>query len=266
LVNGDIVWSVKLTYAVLIEKYDWADIQPVLARLYPILPKSLVEYEEAYTKLLAILPKKTQMRIVVQENERGTPGAYYDAFGRNGTLVKDWLQNEKARLDAKDRLEEEQGYDLSYRDWDEIKGMPIDSSTLAAFPETEIIVHIMVEITKCWDSDEKARQVYDELQAIQQGQNKDLVQRKMVGSTGFLQVWSEKPNGEFHGRYSVYWDRGAMIAEEGIIIEGNREGVWTFWDRNGRVERQIRYSCDKPVGEKEEEPWWDGARDIPTNT
>ena len=52
---------------------------------------------------------------------------------------------------------------------------------------------------------------------------------------GFRQVWTVRPDGVFHGVYTVYWESGATICMRGEYINGNQEGVWTYWDRQGKL-------------------------------
>ena len=64
----------------------------------------------------------------------------------------------------------------------------------------------------------------------------------------FRQIWFEKENGEFHGFYRVNWENG-LVAQRGIIVDGNREGIWIYWNKGGEIEL------------KSGSPWWDNVPD-----
>lgn len=254
--------NMEITCKDLMDRYDWEEIAPTLSLLYPTPEKSIAEYKEAYQKFSTIVPIKSQMRIFIEKNKLPTGALWYEVYGRNGTLVKKKLfQHENARKRLKNILEQEQGYALSYMDWAEIAGMLVDASTLASFPEKHIAVHVLILITQRWHSDEQARRVIEEIKLINEGQERNTVRKEMSGKGGFLQVWSEKEDGVFHGKYTVYWENGVAIAFQGIIIDGNKEGIWTYWEKDGKIKKQICYECDRDIEEKLERPWWNDAKD-----
>jgi hypothetical protein len=244
----------------LVAKYNWEEIEPLLSRLYPTPKRSLAEYREAHQKFSATVPIKTRMRIVIEENSDVDFGKWHEVYGKNGTLIKEVFLMKPASQYLKDNWEREQGYALSYTAWTEIAGMTIDSTTLASYPEKEIVVHILMEITEHWHRDEQYVKVLEELEAITQGRGTNVVQKEMVDKRGFREVWSEKESGNFHGLYTVYWENG-VIYQQGIMVDGNKEGVWTYWDRSGNIKNQMRYWCDRGMELKSEGPWWDNATD-----
>jgi hypothetical protein len=247
----------EITIKDLVAKYDWEEIEPVLFLLYPTPKRNVVDYREAYQKLMAAIPVKTRMRIVIEEKSDPDFGTWHEVYGKNGTLVKEAFQTEFARQHLKDTWENEQGYALSYTSWTEIAGMTIDSNTLSSYPEKDIVVHVLIEITKRWRNDEQNVKVLEELAAIAHGRGTRVVQKEKMGKKG-RQVWSEKENGEFHGFYTVYWENGTM-QQQGIIVDGNKEGIWTYWNPSGNIEKQMRYWCDREIELKLESPWWDNA-------
>jgi len=253
--------TMNITIQDLIANYKWEEIERVLSALYPTSRKSSAEYKEAYQKFAATVPTKTNMRILVQENSDTDFGKWVEVYGRNGTLVKDELPGEHAHQQFEDAWESEQGYALSYTDWTEIAGMTIDPSTLTSIGEKDIVAHILVEITKQWHSDRQLLRVSEEVQDVKRGLVRNVVSKEQVGSTGFLHKWSEKANGEFHGLDTTYWPGGVIIAQQGIIIDGNKEDVWTYWDRNGKLKNQVRFSCDREIEKKSDVPWWNDAKD-----
>jgi hypothetical protein len=228
--------------------------------LYPTPKRSLAEYREAYQKFVNTLPIETSMRVVIEENQHSTLGAWHEVYGKNGTLVKEVFQTELARQQLEDKWESEQEYALSYTDWAEIVGMEIDPITLSSYPEKEIMVHVLLVITERWRSDEQNLKVLKELEAIADGREENLIRKESIGRGGFRQTWSEKENGEFHGYYTVYWENG-LTEQRGFIIDGDKEGVWTYWNKSGKIERQARYWCDRELEVKFEFPWWEDAQD-----
>jgi len=244
----------------LVAKYTWEELEPVLSQLYPMSKRSIAEYKEAYQKFADTVPTKTSMRIVIEESDNSTFGKWHEVYGKNGTLVKEVFQTELARQHLEDRWESEQGYALSYTDWAEIAGMTIDPDTLLAYTEKDIVVQVLMLITEQWHSNEQSLQVLKEMEAIAEGRQQNLVTKEMLGKGGFRQKWSEKENGEFHGLYTVYWAND-FIQQQGIMIDGNKEGVWTYWNESGKIERQTRYWCDREIELKSESPWRDNAKD-----
>ena len=251
----------EITYKDLTDKYRWDEIEPVLLLLYPSLRKSIADYKEAYQKFSAIAPVNSRMRIIIEQNQLSTGVFDYEVYGKNGTLVREAFPGEYTRQNFKDSLEQEQGYGLDYIDWAEIAGMTIDWSTLASFPEKDIVAHVLMLITHFWHSDDQMLKVLAEIKAINQGPEQNVVRKELTGSTGFFQIWSENENGVFHGKYTVYWEGGTLMAYQGIMIDGNKEGVWTSWDKNGKISNQIRFSCDRAVEENFSSPWWDDVED-----
>ena len=252
----------EITIKDLVAKYKWEDIEPVFSVLYPTPKKSVDEHKEAYQKFEAVVPVKTSMRIIIEKKDDLISGfgKWHDVYGKNETLVREVFQTEKARQYLKDTWEDEQGYALSYTSWTEIAGMTIDSNTLLSYAEKDIVAHVLMLITENWRTDEQDLKVAAELEAIAEGRVQNVVQKDKIGKKGFRQVWSEKENGEFHGLYTVYWKNG-VIYQQGIIIDGNKEGVWTYWDKSGNIKNQMRYWCDREMELKSESPWWNSVKD-----
>ena len=82
-----------------------------------------------------------------------------------------------------------------------------------------------------------------------------LVQRQRQFN-GFRQVWTERTDGVFHGLYTVFWDTGDIPCMQGEYSSGSQEGVWTYWDRNGNVERQAQFVDDEEIASRTAPPWF----------
>jgi antitoxin component YwqK of YwqJK toxin-antitoxin module len=47
----------------------------------------------------------------------------------------------------------------------------------------------------------------------------------------------------------------------GEFRHGQKHGLWTTWDYDGRVEQQVRYAAGVVVDLRREPPWWGDAKD-----
>jgi len=139
--------------------------------------------------------------------------------------------------------------------------MEIDPYVLESFSEIEIVVHVLLLITDVWCNADESAEVMKELHAIKTAQGKPTIQKEVISKRGFLQIWSEQENGIRHGFFTTYWEDKNVMQQRGIIVEGRQEGIWTYWNKVGKVENQILFWCDRPIEEKTESPWWDGAED-----
>lgn len=78
---------------------------------------------------------------------------------------------------------------------------------------------------------------------------------------GFRQRWTERPDGVFDGPYLVYWDSGPTLCMRGQYVSGAQQGIWTCWDRTGRLDKQIHFHNDEPIETRTAPPWFDDAAD-----
>jgi len=110
----------------LITKYAWAEIRSALLRLYPDQEKSIAGYQHVYDMLLRLSAKPTPMAIMIEKYTDDFTDTPYDTVsGRDETG----------------------SYGIEFTDWSEWLGMDIDASTLAAYPELDIIAHCLWEMT-----------------------------------------------------------------------------------------------------------------------
>ena len=73
---------------------------------------------------------------------------------------------------------------------------------------------------------------------------------------GFRQVWTERTDGVFHGLYTVFWETGDIPCMQGEYKDGMQDGIWTYWDRNGTVERQVHFANDEEINSRTSPPWF----------
>ena len=69
-------------------------------------------------------------------------------------------------------------------------------------------------------------------------------------------MWTERPDGIFHGPYVVFWESGPIPCMRGQYKDGAQDGIWTYWDRSGVVERQVRFVNDEESETREAPPWF----------
>ena len=65
-----------------------------------------------------------------------------------------------------------------------------------------------------------------------------------IGENGWLQACKMK-----HGTFTAW--RNEVKVVEGEYVEGNKEGVWRFWDNAGNLTKEITYKANKEIAEKE---------------
>jgi hypothetical protein len=83
----------------------------------------------------------------------------------------------------------------------------------------------------------------------------ELVQRHRQFN-GFRQVWTERTDGVFHGLYTVFWESGDVPCMQGEYKDGAQNGIWTYWDRSGTVERQVHFANDEELDSRMSAPWF----------
>jgi antitoxin component YwqK of YwqJK toxin-antitoxin module len=78
---------------------------------------------------------------------------------------------------------------------------------------------------------------------------------------GFRQAWFERRDGVFHGTYTVYWQSGPLLCMRGQYVDGAQDGLWTYWDENGRLTHQSIFRQDEEIETRTAPPWLGGAAD-----
>jgi antitoxin component YwqK of YwqJK toxin-antitoxin module len=43
---------------------------------------------------------------------------------------------------------------------------------------------------------------------------------------------------------------------QGEYEDGVQQGIWTYWDRNGIVERQVHFANDEEIDARTSPPWF----------
>jgi len=255
----------EITIKQLIDKYRWDEIEPVILSLYPTQRRPIVEYKEAYQKLSTITPTETKMRIFIEKKDATTGEIWYDFFGKDGTLVKDSfpfpIKKELVDENLQAIWENEQNYAISYSAWTEIAGMTMDPTTISCFSKKEIVAHVLVEIAAWWYTDDQYIPILEKIKEIKEGKNQGPFRKETVSSKGIRRVWFENENGLPHGLSTTYWEDSKTIQYQGIRIDGDAEGVWTFWDKSGKIEKQLLCMHDREMEWKTEGPWWENAKD-----
>ncbi|MCI0650766.1 MAG: hypothetical protein L0Z55_02660 [Planctomycetes bacterium] len=90
-------------------------------------------------------------------------------------------------------------------------------------------------------------------------------------SRSVFTVWRRTQPPVRHGEFRSYWPQSPLLYSRGQYSDGQLDGVWTYWDEDGRVAKQCRYAplrtpppsmtLPPPLETKREPPWWEGAAD-----
>jgi hypothetical protein len=251
----------------LIQKHTWEEIQYIFPLYEPEPRKKTNEYQEAYHQLQNLQYVLSDMTIFLEEeidDETGQPNIdertgrfWVHVTGKNGKRWKDQLSSERGNQIDKSITDREIIYGLCYVDWGEYLGMEIALTTLEKYSEKEIVLRCLLDMTRFWHSKEGYENVIKEIKAIRLGISEAPMRKKEKQFKESYQIWNELPDGTYHGIYMTYWGSGPVnLQQQGIIINGEFEGIWTHWDIQGTIYQQVRYFCDRPIEVKKEPPWW----------
>lgn len=74
---------------------------------------------------------------------------------------------------------------------------------------------------------------------------------------GVYSAWRfGKDAGKYHGSYTVYHKDSTRVKISGSFVNGEKDGIWSFWDEEGNMMRQERYVVGKLIGTVASPPWW----------
>lgn len=54
---------------------------------------------------------------------------------------------------------------------------------------------------------------------------------------------------QLHGLAIWYWDNGNMMSRENYIND-KRDGICTWWDENGKIDKQVMYNNGREINVK----------------
>lgn len=125
----------------------WQDVKEQITELYPEQEQSIKGYELAYQELQGLESIPNDMTICVCEEKDIDGTVYAHVFGKTKDDPDNWC--------------------LMITDWREWLGMNIDKESLVNYSSTELLVHILFEMTWRGYSNEeigKARKKLDDIE------------------------------------------------------------------------------------------------------
>ena len=139
-----------MTLKNIIKKNSWSSIRDQFLKEYPQEEKNIEDYKSVYDKLCLLSPKKSGMRIVVEEVQQDelNDEPYIAVSGKDTTLQKE-LDDFKYFNEKEDSeiANSEVTFALEYSLWAEWLGMEIDPESTNKYSELEIIAHCLYEMT-----------------------------------------------------------------------------------------------------------------------
>jgi hypothetical protein len=138
-------------------RYTWPEVEPVFLRLYPKEKRRRKKAREAFEYIRSLKPADANMRIHI-EFQDDEEGGYYNVSGKDGSLRENG---------------EEECFGLFLVDWDEWLRMEIGADTLEKYSMSDILCHVLWEMTWCGYSMEKVEKFRKRLDRI--SKSKDFV-------------------------------------------------------------------------------------------
>lgn len=139
-----------MKFADLVDSVEWSSVEDHLLSDFPEAEKVIDGIRSAFHTLRDLPAVDTDMRIVVQENDRGTFGEdpFTEVVGQDGTLNKelDDFEYSDASEDS-EYANEEVDYGLSLTPWDEWLGMDVENESLETYSEPELVANCLWEMT-----------------------------------------------------------------------------------------------------------------------
>lgn len=150
----------------LVANTDWNEVKLSLLQSYPDAERSLAGFERVFDELLSLTPRRTRMRICLEEvfREGIDEEPYIEVFGKDGTLNKNLPDfRHFSKTASKDLANSETSFALDLVPWEEWLGMELDPATLEAYSGFDIIAHCLWEMTFFGFDQETIREQREEL-------------------------------------------------------------------------------------------------------
>lgn len=150
----------------LVANTDWNEVKLSLLQSYPDAERSLAGFERVFDELLSLTPRRTRMRICLEEvfREGIDEEPYIEVFGKDGTLNKNLPDfRHFSKTASKEFANSETSFALDLVPWEEWLGMELDPSTLDAYSGHDIVAHCLWEMTFFGFDQETIKEQRDEL-------------------------------------------------------------------------------------------------------
>lgn len=134
----------------LLTKTHWNEVKLSLLQTYPDAERSLAGFERVFDELLSLTPRRTKVRICLEEvfRESIDEEPHIEVFGKDGTLNKDLSDfHHFSETTSAEFENSETSFALDLVPWEEWLGMGLDPSTLEAYSGPDIIAHCLWEMT-----------------------------------------------------------------------------------------------------------------------
>ncbi|WP_321515407.1 DUF6557 family protein [Marinifilum fragile] len=132
----------------LIEKHYWQEVQPILLSLYSDQDRNIKSYRLVFEKIKNLQVEESNHEILIRNiTESGETYVHVNAISLSEKEIDGELMT----------------YSLILTPWNEWAGMSINAESLSTFPEKEIIVHCLWEMTFCGFDEEDVKKVSDEI-------------------------------------------------------------------------------------------------------
>jgi len=150
----------------LVANTDWNEVKLSLLQSYPDAERSLAGFERVFDELLSLTPRRTRMRICLEEvfREGIDEEPYIEVFGKDGTLNKNLPDfRHFSKTASKEFANSETSFALDLVPWEEWLGMELDPSALDAYSGHDIVAHCLWEMTFFAFDQETIKEQRDEL-------------------------------------------------------------------------------------------------------
>ncbi|MBI9056969.1 MAG: hypothetical protein JEZ01_04280 [Labilibaculum sp.] len=132
----------------LILKYKWDDIKPLFYELYQDSDRNLDAYKLVFEKIKRLQVEESNHEILIRNiTESGVSYVHVNAI----------------KLSEKEVDGELMTYSLMLTPWNEWAGMSIDTESLSTFPEKDIIIHCLWEMTFCGFDEKDIKKMSNEI-------------------------------------------------------------------------------------------------------
>lgn len=151
----------------LLANTDWNEVRSSLTANYPEEKTALEQYQSVFDSLFRLAPRKTKMRICVEEvfREEIDKEPHVEVFGKDGTLNKylpDFHHFEDAA--GTEFANSETSFALEMVPWEEWLDMELDAATLEAYSGSDIVAHCLWEMTFSGFDQETIKEQRDEIE------------------------------------------------------------------------------------------------------